>query len=408
MSNEYRNNHYVPVWYQRHFVPPGQTDQELHYLDLLPKEVRSPRGILLPQKNPKKQGFRFCFAEKDLYTTKIQGVDSTLIEQHFFGDIDKRGHRAVRYFTDFAHPSVGDKALQDMMIYMSTQKLRTPKGLDWLAKQQISRYIRTPLKLMLDYRFLFCALWTECIWQIADASKSETKFIVSDHPVTVYNRRCGPRSDWCRGSNDPGTWFNGTHTIFPLSLNKILILTNLSWVRNPYQPETSIRPNPELFREAIFKYTDIQTLRFLSEEEVLELNYIIKRRAYRYIAAAKPEWLYPEEKLPVRQWNTFGDGYLCMPDPRPIHLGGEIYIGHNDGTSSAYDEYGRRPWQEDFGIETRKMTERDSLDRFKGEFSRLYGPYRRGRTFNGMFLDHEKDGDEFHQYHLGLEKKKRK
>lgn len=25
--------------------------------------------------------------------------------------------------------------------------------------------------------------------------------------------------------------YNGTHTIFPLSLDKVLILTNLSWVR---------------------------------------------------------------------------------------------------------------------------------------------------------------------------------
>ena len=31
MLNEYQNNHYVPAWYQRRFVPVGQKDQELFY-----------------------------------------------------------------------------------------------------------------------------------------------------------------------------------------------------------------------------------------------------------------------------------------------------------------------------------------------------------------------------------------
>jgi hypothetical protein len=34
MSTEYKNNHYVPVWYQRRFLPAGQKDNEFFYLDL--------------------------------------------------------------------------------------------------------------------------------------------------------------------------------------------------------------------------------------------------------------------------------------------------------------------------------------------------------------------------------------
>ncbi len=50
---------------------------------------------------------------------------------------------------------------------------------------------------------LYCATWTECVWQIADASQSQTKFIISDHPVTVYNRACPHLSKYCSGANDP-------------------------------------------------------------------------------------------------------------------------------------------------------------------------------------------------------------
>jgi hypothetical protein len=67
---------------------------------------------------------------------------------------------------------------------------------------------------------------------IADASFSPTKFIVSDHPVTLYNPGCFPQSKCCRGHQDPDIRLVGTHTIFPLSRDKLLILTNVSWVRS--------------------------------------------------------------------------------------------------------------------------------------------------------------------------------
>ncbi|MCX5905253.1 MAG: DUF4238 domain-containing protein [Proteobacteria bacterium] len=290
---------------------------------------------------------------------------------------------------------------------MSTQKLRTPKGLGWLSDSAKTTDQNKILQLLLKLRQLYCAIWAECIWLIADASQSATKFIVSDHPVTVYNRKCGPRSQWCRGTNDPDIWLHGTHTIFPLCLDKILILTNLSWVRNPYQSEVGLRPNPNPFRGAIFNFTDIQTLRYLNEQEIREINFIIKSRAYRYIGAAEAEWLYPEKHVTKSDWYQYGNGYLLMPDPRSATYGGEIIIGHRDGTASAFDEYGHRPLEEGYRDE---VDEKDwgTFHRFQGEFARLFGPYRRGRAFNTMRLDKERDDDDFYQYHLRLEKKKRK
>lgn len=55
----------------------------------------------------------------------------------------------------------------------------------------------------------------------------------------------------------------------------------------------------------------------------------------RSSAAAEREWLYPETRVSKSDWTTFGDGYLLMPDPRPVHLGGEIFIGYEGGGSAA-------------------------------------------------------------------------
>ena len=402
MSNEYRHNHYVPEWYQKRFVPPGQRDQELFYLDLHPKPFIDPRGIAHERRNPRRLGFRYCFAEDDLYTSTFRGVESTEIEQRFFGALDRKGRAAVTYYANFAHPWDGRDALQDILMYMSTQKLRTPKGLGWLSDQARATEKDQALALMLRLQQIYCAIWTECVWLIADAAQSDTKFIISDHPVTVYNRKCGPRSQWCRGTNDPDIRYHGTHTIFPLSLDKILILTNLSWVRNPYQSETELRPNPNFFRGTLFKITNIQTLRHLSEQEVREINFIIKTRAHRYIGAGKEEWLYPEEHVTKSNWYRYGKGYLLMPDPRSVMYSTEIIIGHKDGTATGYDEYGRRPWQKGYSGHGAVRDDWNTFHRFQGEFATLFGPYRRGRAFNVMRLDEERDSDEFHKHHLDL------
>jgi hypothetical protein len=409
MSTEYHNNHYVPVWYQKRFIPSERKDRELLYLDLKPGTFRDLRGIVHPRKAVRKLGLKHCFAEKDLYTTRFGDKESTRIEQIFFGQIDLKGKEGVEYFTSFAHPSVNGDAFNNLLLYMSTQKLRTPKGLAWLKTATRSEEQDRILARMLELRNLHCAIWTECIWQIADAALSKTKFIVSDHPVTVYNRRCGPRSQWCRGANDPDIRFHGTHTLFPLSLDKILILTNLSWVRNPYQSEVGFRPNPRMFRGAIMNFTNIQTLRHLTEQEVREINFIIKSRAYRYIGAAEEVWLYPEKYVTKSDWNRYGQGYLLMPDPRSVRYGGMIIMGFKDGTSAAYDEYGRKPWEDGYRSGSQGV-DRDwhTFRRFQGEFARLFGPSRRGRAFEAFCLDDERDNEDVHKDYLSLEKGRRR
>ena len=62
------------------------------------------------------------------------------------------------------------------------------------------------------------------------------------------------------------------------------------------------RPNPNPFRgPALFRFLDIQTQRELTELEVNQINYIIKRRARRFIASPVEKSLYPEEHHSLAQ-----------------------------------------------------------------------------------------------------------
>lgn len=408
MSTEYKKNHYVPKWYQKRFIPHGQVDNELFYLDLNPGTFTDPRGVVHQRRAVRRLGPSFCFAEDDLYTTWFGAERRTDIEQIFFGKIDEEGRKAVSFFADYEHPRWSGDAFNGLVLYLSTQKLRTPKGLGWLAERAGTSDRAAVLQHMLRLRQLNCAIWTECIWQIADASKSATKFIISDHPVTAYNRFLGPRNKkWCRGFNDPDIMLNATHTILPLSLDKVLILTNLSWVRNPYQSGVAYRPNHDPLRPAIFNFQTIQTKRQLNEQEVREINFIIKSRAQRYLAAGDEEWLYPERHVSKSSWNNYGDGLLLMPDPRGVQFTGEIFMGWKDGTSTAFDEYGRRPWQKGYG-EHAGSREFDMLHQFQGDFAEKFGAQRRGRAFNIGDLDPEQDNDEMHELHLKWSKKRQK
>lgn len=402
-SAEFRHNHYVPRWYQERFLSAARRQRELWYLHKEPRNVRDGRGRQVTLAEVEPRALKNCFAAHDLYTVTFRGISSTRLERSFFGQIDREGRKAVNFWTAYDHTAWAGEALQPLLIYMSTQKLRTPKGLDWLARQIDSRDPAMTLAAIVRFQAVFGAIWSECIWQIADASSSPTKFIVSDHPVTLYNRERSPLHSTCRGSGDPDIHLNGTHTIFPLSLEKVLILTNHTWAINPCGSATKARPNPVYERGSIFNQTDIQTGRQLDEDEVRRINLIIKSRAYRFVAAAEREWLYPEQHFPKNvKWGRLGAGYLLFPDPRELHYGGETIIGYSSGATMSRDAYGRTPTDPDYGKDTIPPAGKDPLARFKGEFAQLFGPKRRGHGWN----EPAEDSDSLHEYHLSQVKRK--
>jgi hypothetical protein len=405
--SQYRNNHYVPVWYQERFIPQESRERKFHYVDLRPETINL--GAHRYSRNSNlRWGPKKCFCQKDLYTTQLGTSLSTEIERSFFGPLDDSARPALDYFTNFSHPAANGDLFHTFLLYLSIQKLRTPKGLRYLSSLARISNNNALLFALQRLQALFCAIWTESIWSIVDTNSSDIGLILSDHPVTVYNQGCFPASSWCRDGKDPHTWLSGTHTLFPLQPNKLLIMTNLSWVRHPYGNPVKKRPNPSPLRPAIFNFTSIQTGRSLSTQEVAQINYIIKQRAYRYIAAHEKDWLYPEKILGRQQWDSFGKNYLLMPDPRSVTFSSEILMGFNDGSSDAYDEYGRKPWDPSYLDESRKEKDWETFHAFQGEFARRFGPVRRGRAYEFGKQDQNEDDPDFHKYHLSLEQRNKK
>jgi hypothetical protein len=46
-------------------------------------------------------------------------------------------------------------------------------------------------------------MWSEGVREIVSAVNSEVKFIVTDHPVTIYHQDCAPTGDACAYPSDP-------------------------------------------------------------------------------------------------------------------------------------------------------------------------------------------------------------
>ena len=334
-----RKHHYVPIWYQKGFLPEGQTS--LYYLNLQPfKELPDGRQVRLRELY--NWGPGSCFYEKDLYTTKFFGIRNEEIEEFLFGKIDNDGRTAIRSLVSQDYRMLS-KLFIEVFIYMDAQKLRTPKGLDWIR----SNYFQlSHIELMLEMQFLrtmHCTMWVEGVMEIVSAEDSDIKFIISDHPVTIYNRACAPDSKRCKYPNDPLTAWKASQTIFPLDLNHCFILTNLEYAREPGEvdPLTS-RTNPRYFAETITRWDTVIRDRKLKPEEVCAINYIVKKRARKHIAAAQLEWLYPEKLFPYNEWKSLHE-VLLPPKNKIWQFGGEIYVGGKDGELVWYqDEFGRR------------------------------------------------------------------
>jgi hypothetical protein len=147
--------------------------------------------------------------------------------------------------------------------------------------------------------------------------------------------------------------------------------------------------------------------RKLTEDEVLQINLITKRRAYRYIAAAKEEWLYPERTVSTDHWKKFGDGYLLMPEPRLIHMGGEVVIGYRGGGGQSFSPYGHTRGQPGFKDQKREGRETKALLRFQAEWAAKHGA--KYTAYNNAFGGRlREDSEEMMERHRSVLKQHRK
>ena len=337
MPQTSRRNHYVPKWYQRGFLPSdGET---LHYLDRHPERRELADGRTITGNSLRSLPPTRCFRQKDLYTTLFGPIVNDEIERFLFGPIDDTGAKAVRAFAAGDAQGIHRHFLA-FFEYMDAQKLRTPKGLDWIA----ARYPDLgQFELMLEMqalRQMHCTMWAECVREIVSAEHSDVKFILSDHPVTTYNPACPPGSSRCQYPNDPSISLNGTQTVFALDADHCIILTNLEYAEDSVTVDPlASRQNARYSGSTLARTNSMIRTRTLKRDEVVTINSLLKARSRRFVAAHQREWLFPgRDDSPA--WDDIG---IVLHPPRSglWDFGGEIFVGHEDGSISYRDGFGR-------------------------------------------------------------------
>lgn len=378
-------NHYVPQWYQRRVIPTGLKEQKLYYLDLTPDRVTHPDGSFHYRNESRRLGPPSCFAQQHLYTLFFGVHAADVIEKRFFGAIDRLGADAVDFFSSYTVNNETESALHNLIRYLDAQKLRTPKGLDYIKRMsRRDGSHQAALHLMGQLWQLHVTIWMEGVWEVLSCDGSSTKFIVSDHPVSTYNKKLFPLSPKCQYPLDAPIELVGTHTIFPLDLNHCLVITNLGYVRNPWINPLRVRVNPRYFAPTLFDIRKVQIDRHIPEEHVRAINYIIKKRARRYIAAGQKEWLHPERFLKTTMWDNLGNRFFLMPDPRKVSFSTGIFVGYKDGSAWGIDEYGRRPREDDPRIEAQRNLEWKTFQKAKKAWETEFGQLTREELLRYM------------------------
>jgi hypothetical protein len=317
-----RNNHYVPQWYQRGFLAAGQS--RLFHLNLDPDRKTLSDGREVSRTALHEWGTKMCFVEYDLYTTHFGSIVNDDIERRLFGVLDDQGSKAVRAFA-LGDPSDVHGSFQDFFEHMAAQKLRTPKGLDWIR----SCYgLLNQIDLMVEMqalRLMHCTMWAEGVREVVSAADSDVKFIVTDHPVTVYNAQIDPTSPDCAYPLDPTVASLGTQTVFALDADTCLIFTHLEYAKEPDRQDlTRLRTNARHHGMGMTRTDAFIRGRRLSRDEVVAINHLLKSRAKRCIAAANKDWLYPERHF-SGSWAQIAS--VLLPKSDLWHFGGEIYVG---------------------------------------------------------------------------------
>lgn len=336
-----RENHYVPEWYQRGFRTDGT---DAWFLDISPPRLR-PDGtpiLAVPRPRPPKA----CFWERDLYVTRFGEQFNDQVETVLFQDIDDFGAAAVRAFVR-GEPVAVHEQYSAMLAYLGAQTLRTPKGLDWIRSRYPALSQIELLVEMQHLRHMFCTLWAESVHEIVTAENASVKFLLSDHPVTAFNAALPLDAPPLAYPEDaPVTW-NGTQTLFALDQNHLLILTHVPYAENSGAVEpTAKRTNARFFGNTLMRTDALIRARHLDADEVTAINAWLKARAKRYIAAGKPEWLYPERERSVHRARL---AQLLRPPQKDLwRFGGEIHIGYKDGTFGYRDAYGRTSREHEF------------------------------------------------------------
>lgn len=330
-----KDNHYVAQWHQKGFNE--DTADKLCHLKQKVITLKDGSTKIVPSR--KWYTPAQCFYGEHLYSTFLGAIANDDVEKKLFGPIDDNGSVAIKAFLS------DDQALwhhnfEDFFTYLDAQKIRTPKGLGWIKSKYADL---NQIELMVEMqalRTLNRTLWTEGVREFVSAKDSDVKFILSDHPVAVYNYAFEPETDECVYPNDPDIALKGTQTIFPLDKNRCLILTNLEYAQDSDGVDpTEQRTNATKTRTSLVNTINFINSRKLTSDEVTKINHIIKSRAGNACAAGKEEWLYPEKSIDC-DWAELRH-VLLPPDNELHHFGGEMYVQYKSGRTHYQDAFGR-------------------------------------------------------------------
>lgn len=381
-----RKNHYVPQWHQERFFAPGKTTHFL--LDLSPPTFKRRDGTLASGRFLFDSHASRAFVAQDLYSTFFGVEVNDEIEKMFFGDIDRRGADAVRTFCG-DDQGAWHQHFEDLFEFLDIQKLRTPKGLAWLRQQypEIDRLgemlpsvAQNQLMLeMQSIRMLNVATWTTGVREIVSAERAGVKFIVSDHPVTVYNHAIPPSDARNRYPQDPSAALKGSQTLFPLGPDHLLILTNLEYAKDPETRPDAKRTFARNYQSTMVSTIEFIRTRYLTDDEVAEVNFVIKARADRYVAGSSREDIFPE-KVMSKSWGDLRTT-LLPPADELYRFGGEMYASFESGDVHYQDEFGRTEKPREWLMKAEKKTPPRPRD---------YCPCGSGQSFGNCCRDKPK------------------
>lgn len=339
-----RDNHYVPILHQKGFLSKGKG--KLHYLNMSPDEIHLPDGRIKHHRDLFESYPSQCFYQTDLYSTFFGVHVNDEIEQKLFGAIDTRGSNAIRSFLG-DDISAWHENFESFFIYLDAQKFRTPKGLEWISARYPSLDQNALMMEMQGVRAINCTLWSEGVREIVSAREAGVKFILTDHPVTIYNYACAPDHPLCAYPNDPSITLKASQTLFPLDQDQCLILTNLEYAQEPDLADPlEKRTHARQVRHSLVRTDKFIKTRTLGDAEVIAINHVLKSRAKRFIAAGNRDWLWPEKTV-VGTWQDIRQ-VLLPPKDELWSFGGETFVRYEDGSVDYQDAYGRKTKSADF------------------------------------------------------------
>jgi len=373
-------HHYVPEWYQKRFLLSGL--DKLHVLNLKPDTVRLSSGKSFTHSEYRVAPPSRCFYSDDLYMLRFGRAITDVVERRFFGEVDNIGAAAVDRFSDFSGlKGTAVSSQGDIPAYMGAQRFRTPRGLDWLKQKAGSSDHNRTLAIMSHTFQQYTTMWAEGVWELVRADASKTKFIISEDPVTFYNARMPPSVASYPGTEELSSV--GTRTISPLGPDVCLIVTHLQLTRDPEQDATQKRINARTYDQVVMYAGNVQFGRELAEDEVIRINLILKRKATRYIAAGRKEWLYPERATKRDGWATLDQDWFLFPNLWKVPFHTQTLLGGQDGSAWASDEYGRHPGNPRYNDLDRTRRDREHVTRKSAQHK--WAKLRKGCSLSHTF-----------------------